>query len=238
MESLPVMLTLCSLMPLAMEALALAEKGCWVKLTLLLQWGLSKHGDSEVGLLPSLCGFPPPCFPSTPRVGASDWPSILFISIKDVLTLGTAPFGLSLRISEMLFSSLRAWVLHIKSFTFHKCFSELDGKSQIWKTKIKHFLFHNNPTILHIMGISVELGKGGLRTLPYSNYYPFALVSAFWGPFQQAGGSNWGDTHLIFISSLQELAHRLSYFFPFIRGPGRARPSWHRALFLLYNTSH
>lgn len=167
MESLPVRLTPCSLMVLAMQSLTRAENGRFVRLTPPL------HEDApnveSIGLLPSLSPLftlwasPSPALPLSPRVGTYDWSSILFfISAVDGLTLGTAPSGISLWIFEMLFSSQRAWVLHVNSFTFHNCFSALDCKSQIRKIKIKQFLFHNNPTILKVMSVSAELGKGDI----------------------------------------------------------------------------
>ena len=114
-----------------------------------------------------------PALLSTPRVGTSDWSSLLFlISTAGRLTLCAAAYRVSLCISEMLFSSQRAWVLQLNSFAFHSYFSKLDCKSQIWKTKIKQFLFHNNPTIFKVMSVSAELGKGDIQdmsALPHSN---------------------------------------------------------------------
>lgn len=121
----------------------------------------------------TLWASPSPALLSTPRVGTSNWSSLLFfISTVRRLTLCAAAYRISLCISEMLFSSQRAWVLQLNSFAFHSYFSKLDCKSQIWKTKIKQFLFHNNPTIFKVMGVSEELGKGDIQdmtALPFSD---------------------------------------------------------------------
>lgn len=152
---------------LVIESLNLAENGHSIVLTACFH----EHAPNmePTGLHPR-----PPCLStfwasrspallSTPRVGTSDWSSLLFpISTVGRLTLCAAAYRVSLCISEMLFSSQRAWVLQLNSFAFHSYFSKLDCKSQIWKTKIKQFLFHNNPTIFKVMSVSAELGKGDI----------------------------------------------------------------------------
>lgn len=126
------------------KALTPAETGRLVRLTCPACEDSLSHGaywlpPQSPRFLNSV-GFPNR-FPSPPRLGTSDWASILLISIMYGLMLCSAPSGLCLWISEMHFCSPIAWVLHIKTFAFHSYFSELGFKSSIWKAKNQSFSF-------------------------------------------------------------------------------------------------
>lgn len=163
MDSLLAMLMSHSFMVLGLERAHSGRDLVSWQIDPSLTWGLSKRGAhwSPFQSLSSLHFWvrnsPIPAFPSSPtlRVGVFwlvVYPLCSFYHVWINLTHCSSS-GLSLRISEMLFSSQIAWVLHIKSFAFTAVFLNWAAVVKFGRQKFNGFSC-NNPTILKVMIVS------------------------------------------------------------------------------------
>lgn len=96
MDSLLVKLTPHNFMVLALEGAHFSRDGVFHQ---TFSYNEDSPSMGPTGFLPRVLSL----FAVSPRLGISDWSSILLISIVYRLTLCTAPSGLYLWISEMLF---------------------------------------------------------------------------------------------------------------------------------------